>query len=123
MMRAHRFNRLVLRALEEVPEPFKERLANVDIVVKRRPGPSDHRAGGAKMGDRLYGLYEGIPLSERTGGHGFELPDKITLFREPLERDFRDDSDLVSEVRKTVLHEIAHFFGLSEEKLVELGLD
>ena len=122
-MRARRFDRLVLRALEEVPEPFKERLANVDIVVKRRPGPSDYRAGGAKRGDRLYGLYEGVPLSERTGGHGFELPDKITLFREPLERDFPDEAELVAEVRKTVLHEIAHFFGLSEESVTRLGLD
>jgi predicted Zn-dependent protease with MMP-like domain len=123
MTKARRFNRLVLRALEEVPEPFKGRLDNVDIVVKRRPGPSDYRAGGGGRRERLYGLYEGIPLSERTGGHGFELPDKITLFREPLERDFPEDSDLVREVRKTVLHEIAHFFGLSEESVTELGLE
>ena len=122
-MRPRRFNRLVLEALTEIPEPFKERLANVDIVVKRRPGPSDFRASGAKRGDRLYGLYDGVPLSERTGSHGFEMPDKITLFREPLERDFPDESDLVREVRTTVLHEIAHFFGLSEESLAELGLD
>jgi len=122
-MRPRRFNRLVLDALTELPEPFKERLANVDIVVKRRPGPSDYRASGAKRGDRLYGLYDGVPLSERTGGHGFEMPDKITLFREPLERDFPDESDLVREVRTTVLHEIAHFFGMSEESLAELGLD
>jgi len=122
-MRRHRFNRLVLEALAEIPEPFKERLANVDIVVKRRPGPSDYRQTGSKRGDRLYGLYDGLPLSERTSSHGFEMPDKITLFREPLERDFPDESELVQEVRKTVLHEVAHFFGLSEETLVELGLD
>jgi len=112
-----------MRALEEIPEPFRERLVNVDIVVKRRPGPSDFRGGGAKRGDRLYGLYEGVPLSERFGSPGFELPDKITLFREPLERDFPVDAELVAEVRKTVLHEIAHFFGWSDESLVEMGLD
>ncbi len=122
-MRTHRFERLVMRALEEIPEPFRERLVNVDIVVKRRPGPSDFRGGGAKRGDRLYGLYEGVPLSERFGSPGFELPDKITLFREPLERDFPVDAELVAEVRKTVLHEIAHFFGWSDESLVEMGLD
>jgi predicted Zn-dependent protease with MMP-like domain len=122
-MRPRRFNRLVLEALAEIPEPFKAHLANVDIVVKRRPGPSDFRASGSKRGDRLYGLYDGVPLSERTGSAGFEMPDKITLFREPLERDFPNESDLVREVRTTVLHEIAHSFGLSEESLAELGLD
>jgi predicted Zn-dependent protease with MMP-like domain len=122
-MRNRRFNRLVLDALAEIPEPFKERLANVDIVVKRRPGPSDYRMSGAKRSDRLYGLYDGVPLSERTGSYGFEMPDKITLFREPLERDFPDESELVREVRKTVLHEVAHFFGLSEEAVAEMGLD
>jgi predicted Zn-dependent protease with MMP-like domain len=121
-MRRRRFDRLVLDALAEIPEPFKQRLENVDIEVKRRPGPSDYRLTGSKRGDRLYGLYEGVPLSERYG-ELFELPDKITLFREPLERDFPDDGSLIREVRKTVLHEIAHFFGLSEEALVELGLD
>jgi len=122
-MRTRRFNRLVLDALAEIPEPFKERLANVDIVVKRRAGPSDYRMSGAKRSDRLYGLYDGLPLSERTGSYGFEMPDKITLFREPLERDFPDELELVREVRKTVLHEVAHFFGLSEEALAEMGLD
>jgi predicted Zn-dependent protease with MMP-like domain len=78
---------------------------------------------GAKRSDRLYGLYDGVPLSERTGSYGFEMPDKITLFREPLERDFPDESELVREVRKTVLHEVAHFFGLSEEAVAEMGLD
>ena len=122
-MRRRRFDRLVFDALEEIPEPFRQRLENVDIVVKRRPGPSDYRFTGSKRGDRLYGLYEGVPLSERHGGGLFEMPDKITLFREPLERDFPDDASLVREVRNTVLHEIAHFFGLSEEALVELGLE
>jgi predicted Zn-dependent protease with MMP-like domain len=122
-MRPRRFNRLVLEALAEIPKPFKQRLENVDIVVKRRPGPSDYRATGTKRGERLYGLYDGVPRSERRGSGGFELPDKITLFREPLERDFPRDADLVREVRTTVLHEIAHFFGMSEEAVSELGLE
>ena len=121
-MRRRHFNRLVFDALAEIPEPFKSRLDNVDIVVKRRPGPADFRITGAKRSDRLYGLYEGVPLNER-GGAVFEIPDKITLFREPLERDFPNDADLVREVRITVLHEIAHFFGLPEEALTEAGLD
>ncbi|MGA2286155.1 MAG: metallopeptidase family protein [Dehalococcoidia bacterium] len=122
-MSPRRFDRLVLAALAEIPPPFDEKLANVDIVVKRRPGPGDYRRAHAKRSDRLYGLYEGVPLSERMGSYGFEVPDKITLFREPLERDFPGEAELVREVRITVLHEIAHFFGLSEEALAELGLD
>ncbi|MGD0115065.1 MAG: metallopeptidase family protein [Dehalococcoidia bacterium] len=122
-MSPRRFDRLVFAALAEVPPPFSEKLANVDIAVKRRPGPGDYRRAHARRSDRLYGLYEGVPLSERTGGYGFEAPDKITLFREPLERDFPDEADLVREVRITVLHEIAHFFGLSEKALAELGFD
>jgi predicted Zn-dependent protease with MMP-like domain len=121
-MRRRHFNTLVLDALAEIPEPFSSHLANVDVVVKRRPGPSDYRRSGSKRSGRLYGLYDGVPLSERAGAL-FEIPDKITLFREPLERDFPDDADLVREVRTTVLHEIAHFFGLPEESLTELGLD
>lgn len=122
-MRSSRFAQLVLDALADIPEPFKEKLVNVDVVVKRRPGPADFRGARTRRSDRLYGLYDGVPLSERSGSYGFEMPDKITLFREPLERDFPDESELVREVRKTVLHEIAHFFGLSEESLVNLGLD
>jgi predicted Zn-dependent protease with MMP-like domain len=122
-MRQRRFDRLVLRALAEIPEPFQSHLQNVDIVVKRRPGPSDYRLSGAKRGDRLYGLYDGVPLSERHGSGGFELPDRITLFREPLEHDFPGDAELMREVRVTVLHEIAHFFGMSEEAVSELGLE
>ena len=122
-MRRNRFDTLVLSALAQIPEPFQEKLANVDVVVKRRPGPADRRLSGARRGDRLYGLYEGVPLSERLGDYGFQIPDKITLFREPLERDFPGEQELVREVRKTVLHEVAHFFGMSEEALVELGLD
>ncbi len=122
-MSPRRFDRLVVAALAEIPPPFDEKLANVDIVVKRRPSPGDYRRAHAKPGERLYGLYEGVPLSERAGSFGFETPDKITLFRGPLERDFPQDADLKREVRITVLHEIAHFFGLSDESLAEMGLD
>jgi predicted Zn-dependent protease with MMP-like domain len=122
-VRQRRFDRLVLRALAEIPEPFQSHLQNVDIAVKRRPGPSDYRLSGAKRGERLYGLYDGVPLAERHGSGGFELPDRITLFREPLEHDFPGDAELMREVRVTVLHEIAHFFGMSEEAVSELGLE
>ena len=116
------FLRLVRQALAGLPPPFRERLSNVDIVVKRRPGADDLREGGLAPGETLYGLYSGVPLTERSE-YGFVLPDKITIFQQSLERDFPDQAELVEEVRKTVLHEIAHHFGMSDEKLAEMGLE
>jgi predicted Zn-dependent protease with MMP-like domain len=117
-----RFLRLVRQALAGLPPPFRERLSNLDIVVKRWPGVDDLREGGLGPGETLYGLYSGVPLTERSE-YGFVLPDKITIFQQSLERDFPDQAELVEEVRKTVLHEIAHHFGLSDEKLAEMGMD
>jgi len=117
-----RFVRLVRRALAGLPPPFRDRLSNIDIVVKRRPGLSDRRQAGLPPGEMPYGFYSGVPLTERSG-YGLVLPDKITIFQEPLERDFPNEAELTEEVRKTVLHEIAHHFGISDEKLAEMGLD
>lgn len=117
-----RFLRLVRRALAGLPPPFRERLSNVDMVVKRRPGLDDLREAGLGPGETLYGLYSGVPLTERSN-YGFVLPDKITIFQQALEQDFPDETELVEEVRKTVLHEIAHHFGISDEKLTEMGLE
>ena len=121
-MTSRRFARLVLRALEEIPEPFRDHLSNVDVVIKRRPTPADRRFADARRDDRLYGLYDGVPLTERGGNYGLVPPDKITIFREPLEADFPDEAELLEEVRKTVLHEIAHFFGMSEQAIEDLGI-
>lgn len=121
-MQRARFERLVLRALRGLPPQFQERLDNVDIVVKRRPDAHDRRAGGGRAGESFYGLYEGTPLTERDASFGLVLPDKITIFQEPLERDFRADAELVEEIRRTVLHEVAHFFGIPDERMEELGL-
>jgi predicted Zn-dependent protease with MMP-like domain len=117
-----RFLRLVRRALAALPPPFRERLSNIDVVVERQPGPADLREADLPPGETLYGLYSGVPLTERSD-YGFVLPDKITIFQEPLERDFPDEAELVAEVHKTVLHEIAHHFGISDEKLAEMGMD
>jgi predicted Zn-dependent protease with MMP-like domain len=122
MMPRGRFLRLVRRALAGLPPTFRERLSNVDIVVKRRPGAADRREADLAPGDTLYGFYSGVPLTHR-GDYGLVLPDKITIFQEPLEHDFRDEAELVEEVRKTVLHEIAHHFGISDEELAEMGLE
>ena len=122
-MQRRRFLRLVRRALDDLPPPYSEWLSNVDVVVERRPQPHHRRHGDMGPDDTLFGLYEGIPLTERGSDYGLVLPDKITIFQEPLEREFSRDAELVEEVRRTVLHELGHYFGMSDEELERLGLD
>jgi predicted Zn-dependent protease with MMP-like domain len=113
----------VERALNDLPPPFAERVANVDILIERRPSEEDLRAAGLGPGETLFGLYEGIPLTERTSDYGLVLPDRITLFQEPLEDVCGTEDELADEIRITVIHEIAHFFGIDDERLHELGVD
>jgi predicted Zn-dependent protease with MMP-like domain len=113
------FYKLVEQALEALPPELSRLLDNVAIVVDDWPDYSTPLvAGGPK--ETLYGLYEGVPLTERGAGYYGFLPDKITIFRGPLERDF-DTQALEEQVRITVVHEIAHYFGFDEERLEELG--
>jgi predicted Zn-dependent protease with MMP-like domain len=113
------FARLVAEALDSLPEQFARLLENVEVQVEWRPGREQRRAAGLKPWQTLYGLYEGVPLTVRGSGHPL-LPDLITIFQEPLERDFPGHEALRAQVRRTVLHEIAHFFGISDERLHEL---
>ena len=102
-----RFERLVRRALATLPEEFQSRLENVVVVIENEP-PED-------MLDTL-GLYEGVPLIERSL-EDMTLPDRITLFKGPIERACRSEEEIEAEVRLTILHEVAHFFGLEEAQL------
>lgn len=122
-MERRRFFGLVRRALADLPSPYRDWLENVDVVVERRPGRRQLREAGLGVHDVLFGLYEGVPLTERTSGYGMVLPDKITIFQEPLEQEFSSDADLIAEVRRTVLHELAHHFGIDDAQLERLGLD
>jgi predicted Zn-dependent protease with MMP-like domain len=117
-----RFIQLVRRALSDIPPPFKEHLKHVDIVVKRRPGAEDLRQAGLPADESMYGFYRGIPLTERDSSYGMVVPDIIDIYQEPLEEDFPDDAELVDEIRITVLHELAHFFGIDDDRLDELGV-
>lgn len=121
-MRPRRFLKLVGQALADVPQPFAGWLENIDILVEKRPTKRHRRDAGLGSGETLFGLYEGVPLTERDSGYGMVLPDTITIFQEPLEREFRDETELVVEVRLTVLHELAHHFGMSDDELHRLGL-
>jgi predicted Zn-dependent protease with MMP-like domain len=99
-------------ALDSLPADLRRRMSNVDIVIEDEP----------PRGEPLLGLYEGVPLTQRTSGYAGVLPDKITLFRGPLERLSRGDPRrLEAEVRRVVLHEIAHHFGIDDERLIDIG--
>lgn len=118
-LRKRRFERIVERAVASLGDEMQSRLDNVEIVIAREPGP-DQTGNGDEV---LFGLYEGIPLTERTSAYGMTLPDKITIFQGPLERGFTTPADLYEQICVTVLHEIAHHFGIDEDRLVELGYD
>jgi predicted Zn-dependent protease with MMP-like domain len=116
-----RFEELVRQAVESLPLEFLSRLDNVDVVVERSPSAEKLAQYGLGPGETLFGLYEGVPLTGR-GSFGPVMPDKITVFQRPIERACDNEEELVEEVRATVAHEIAHYFGIDDERLDELGL-
>ena len=116
------FEALVAEALDRLPPDIQEKLENVEVVVEWRPSPALLRRLGLGPGDTLFGLYEGVPLTQRTSGYGLVLPDKITIFRQPIEAYSRSDEQVRRRVRHTVLHELAHHFGISDDRLRELGV-
>lgn len=112
----------VVRVLDRLPKRFRDGLRNIEIVVEKRPSAGLLRAEGLDpRHDTLYGLYQGVPLPERSEFDPPMLPDKITIFSEPLLEDFPDPEELRSEIRLTVLHEIAHYFGMEEDEIEDLG--
>lgn len=114
-----RFARWVAEALDEIPEPFGSRMNNVDVVIEDEP---DERQRAENEGsDELLGLYEGVPLTQRSSD-GPLLPDRITIFRLAIEGLSRAPAEQRAIVRRTVIHELAHHFGISDERLHELGL-
>ncbi len=119
-MERQRFEELVRRALDELPEEIAERMSNVDIEVQDWPSESQLRSVGVPSGQTLLGLYQGIPLTMRTSGYQMVAPDRITIFQGPLERFSGSDAQLVRQVQSTVIHEMAHHFGISDERLREI---
>jgi predicted Zn-dependent protease with MMP-like domain len=110
------------RVIDRLPRSFRERLLNVEFVVEERPSIELLRAEGLDpRHDTLYGIYQGVPLPDRSSLDPPLLPDKITIFAEPLLEDFPDPEELREEIRLTVLHEIAHYFGMDEEEIEDLG--
>lgn len=115
-----RFERLVDRALAGIPMPYRAALREVAIVIEDEPTRDQLRENGLGPDDGLYGLYEGVPRTE-WGADWAPVPNKISLFRIPLEEDFADPDELAEEVRVTVIHELAHHLGIDDDRLHELG--
>lgn len=119
-MERETFEELVRQAVATLPEEITERMSNVDVEVQEQPTERQLRSLGVPSGRTLLGLYQGIPLTRRTSGYNLVSPDRIIIFQRPLELTSRGDDDLVKRVRDTVVHEIAHHFGISDERLQEM---
>jgi len=113
-----RFHALVDEALASIPKQFRDAMQNIAIVIEQEPTAEQLAdAGIDDPDDTLFGLYEGTPLTERHWAHGNALPDKITLFQGPIEDESDDEGDVVVAIGETLIHEIGHYFGLSEEEI------
>ncbi len=116
------FERALERAIDGLPRPLRPILDEVAIVVDEVPNAEQRRTAGLRRDEMLYGLYEGIPTTEY-GADWAPIPNKITLFRRPLQEDFPDPVDLAEEIRITLVHELAHHAGFDEDRLADLGVD
>jgi predicted Zn-dependent protease with MMP-like domain len=114
------FERLVAKAVDDLPEEFLERLENVDVVVEDYPTPDQLLKLGMERGETLLGLYEGVPRTRRGGPYGLVPPDKITIFQRSIEAKCRYGGNISAEVQRVVKHEIAHHFGISDARLHQL---
>jgi len=119
-MDRERFEGLVARAVEDLPEEFLARLQNVDVVIEDYPTSGQLRRVGLRHGQTLLGLYEGVPQTRRGGHYGLVPPDKITIFQKPIEAGWRHDTDISAEIQRVVKHEIAHHFGISDARLRQI---
>jgi predicted Zn-dependent protease with MMP-like domain len=115
------FEREAAAALDRLPKQFRRLLHNVEIVIEKKPSKRLLREMDLAPDEALYGLYEGTPLSERSVFDPPGLPDRITLFSEPLNEDFPDPDELRRQIRYTVIHEVAHFFGMDDDAIEDLG--
>jgi predicted Zn-dependent protease with MMP-like domain len=120
-MDSQTFESLVARTLEELPLPLRRQISNVAIVVEEWPDDETLEMAGVDRPMDLLGFYYGIPLTERTHDYGLVLPDKISLFRQPIINSCSREDEIPAAVRRTVLHELAHYFGIDDERLEELG--
>jgi len=115
-----RFQRLVVEAVTLIPKRFRREMKNLALVVEDEPTPALLAEMEVEPPDSLYGLYQGTPLPERAWAFGNTLPDRITLFQRPIEEDCEDEDDVRAVIGETLIHEVGHYFGMSEEEIEEI---
>jgi len=120
-MTRDRFKELVAEAIDSIPHRFASEIKNVAIVIEDRPSPEILEEMEMGPDDVLLGLYQGVPLPERQWAHGNTLPDRITLYQKSIEEDCEGDEDeIVVAIGETLIHELGHYFGLSEDEIMEI---
>jgi predicted Zn-dependent protease with MMP-like domain len=113
------FNQIVAEGIDAIPKKYQDNLKNVAFIVEDKPSKAQRQKLNLRPKETLFGLYEGVPLPQRNGALKL-LPDKITLFKEPMEIASHDLNDLKEQVRHTIWHEVAHYFGLGHQRIYEL---
>jgi predicted Zn-dependent protease with MMP-like domain len=114
------FEQLVAEAITLIPKRFRREMQNIAVVVEDEPREELLKEMEIEPPDSLYGLYQGTPLPERTWGYGNTLPDRVTIFQRPIEEDCEDEDDIRAVIGETLIHEVGHYFGLSEEEIEEI---
>ena len=115
------FKALMFDAVDALPVQFRDRIENLSFAVEDWADARDRSLIGTTSGGTLLGVYRGVPLTRRTSGYNLAMPDTIVIFQQPLQRLARDPDHLTELVNHTVRHEVAHYFGISDQRLRELG--
>jgi predicted Zn-dependent protease with MMP-like domain len=115
------FEQLVAAALDELPPFFHAKMSNVEVIIETWPTRDDVRLAGLSAGQMLLGLYQGVPLTQRGSHYQLTLPDRIAIFQGPIELAYQTPEAIRQGVKHTVIHELAHHFGISDDRLRELG--
>jgi len=121
-MTREKFEKLVIEALHHLPKVFKEALENVDVVVEEEHSPCKENGVIERHRRLVLGLYQGVPLTKRHQYYGMVMPDKISIFKDNIERVCKADKEIICLVAHTVQHELAHHFGISDDRLRDLGV-
>jgi predicted Zn-dependent protease with MMP-like domain len=119
-MKRHAFEKLVAEAVMLIPRHFRREMKNLALVVEDEPSAELLAEMEIEPPDSLYGLYQGTPITERGWDYGNRLPDRITIYQRPIEEDCDDEDDMRAVIGETLIHEVGHYFGLSEEEIEEI---
>jgi predicted Zn-dependent protease with MMP-like domain len=119
-MTREQFRALVAEAIDSIPPRFAAHVRNVAIVIEEAPSPALLAEMEIEPPDTLLGLYQGTPLTERRWDHGNDLPDRVLLFQRPIEEDAEEDGDVVGVIGETLIHELGHYFGMSEDEIMAI---